>query len=94
VLSGSQVEVSVSMLQVKNVRSSPVVAVVLAPADCGDGSKAATFPLQQASRAALLSPQSGAEQIAVLKLEERHSVGTLGERLLGQSLEAIVVKGF
>jgi hypothetical protein len=83
VLSGSQLEVSVSMLQVKNVRSCPEVDV-FAPADCDDGSKVAMVPLQQVSRAILLSPQSGAEQIAVLKLEERHSVGTLGDKLLGQ----------
>jgi hypothetical protein len=72
------------MLQVKNVRSSPVVVVVFGSADCGDGSKAAMAPLQQVSRATLLSPQSGTEQIVVLKLEERHSVGTLGDKLLGQ----------
>lgn len=57
---------------------------MFAPADCEDGSKVATVPLQQVSMAALLSPQSGAEQIAVVKLGERHSVGTLGDRLLGQ----------
>lgn len=81
-LSGSQLEVSESMLQVKNCRSSPVV--VFDPADCDDdGSKVAMVPLQQASKAILLSPQSGAEQVAVLKFDERHSVGTLGDRLLG-----------
>lgn len=70
----------------------PVVAVVFAPAYCGAGSKAAMLPWQQASRAALLSPQSGAEQIAVLKLEECHSVGTRGDRLLGQVWVIIVAE--
>jgi hypothetical protein len=43
VLSGSQAEVSVSMLQVKNRRSSPAV-VVFASADCDDdGMKVAMF---------------------------------------------------
>ena len=72
------------MLQVKNRRSSLVV-VVFAPAGCDDdGSKVAMVPLQQVSIAALLSPKSGAEQIAVVKLGARHSAGTLGDRLLGQ----------
>jgi hypothetical protein len=84
VLSGFQAEVSESMLQVKKSRFSPVV-VVFAPAGCEDGSKVVMVPLQQVlPMAALLSPQSGAEQIAAVKLGERHSVGTLGDRLPGQ----------
>jgi hypothetical protein len=59
--------------------------VVFAMADCDDdGSIVAMVPLQQASKATLLSPQSGAERIAAVKFDERHSVGTFGDRLLGQ----------
>ena len=60
-LSGSQLEVSESILHVKNSKSS-AVAIVFAPADCDDDrSKVAMLPLQQVSKAALLLPQSGAE---------------------------------
>ena len=83
-LSGSQLEVSESILHVKNSKSS-AVAIVFAPADCDDDrSKVAMLPLQQVSKAALLPPQSGAEHIAVMNLDERHSVSTRGDKLLGQ----------
>jgi hypothetical protein len=60
------------------------VVVVFAPAGCENGSRVAMVPLQQVSKTALLSPQSGAEQIAAVKLAERHSVGIFVDRLLGQ----------
>jgi nicotinic acid phosphoribosyltransferase len=93
VLSGSQLEVSVLMLQVRNVGSCTVVVVVFAPVECDDGSKVAMVPSQQVSIAALLLLQSGAEHIAVVKLGECHEMGTRGDRSLGQVWVGIVANG-